>query len=105
MGSITKCGNGHARWMLVECAGHYKLPPKISKALSVRQEGLNRDVLALSWRTQNRLSKRWFKLMIKNKNVNKIRTAVARELVSFIWELALLIEGQQTPCASNAVEA
>ena len=40
MGPITKCGNGHARWMLVESAGCYRLPPKISKALSARQEGL-----------------------------------------------------------------
>ena len=38
-GSITKCGNTHARWMLIECAGHYRMPPKVSKALSKRQEG------------------------------------------------------------------
>lgn len=105
MGPITKCGNGHARWMLIECAGHYKMPPKISKALSIRQEGLPRDVLAVSWRAQNRLSKRWFSLRFKNLHPNKIRTAVARELVSFIWELARIIEQQQAPCASNTVEA
>ena len=38
-GPITKTGNGHARWMLVECARHYWTPPKVSKELSVRQEG------------------------------------------------------------------
>ncbi len=105
MGSITKCGNGHARWMLIECAGHYKLPPKISKALSVRQEGLSREVKAVAWRAQNRLSKRWFTLGFKKLHYNKIRTAVARELVSFIWELAMIIEDQQALCASNTVEA
>jgi transposase len=105
MGSITKCGNSHARWMLVECAGHYRMPPKISKALSTRQEGLPRDVLSVSWRAQNRLSKRWFKLGFNRLHFNKIRTAVARELVSFIWELGMLIEQQQDPCASNTVEA
>jgi transposase len=47
-GSITKCGNGHARWMLIECAGHYRMPPKISKALSKRQEELPREVLAIA---------------------------------------------------------
>lgn len=94
MGPITKCGNGHARWMLIECAGHYKMPPKISKALSSRQEGLGRDVKAVSWRAQHRLSKRWFSLQFKKLHYNKIRTAVARELVSFIWELAMTIEEQ-----------
>jgi transposase len=32
-GSITKCGNGHARLFLIEAAHHYRLPPKISKEL------------------------------------------------------------------------
>jgi transposase len=45
-GPITKCGNTHARWMLIECAAHYRMMPKISKALSKRQEGLSREVRA-----------------------------------------------------------
>jgi len=61
-GGITKCGNGHARWMLVESAEHYRKPPKISKGLSVRQEGLSREVKTISWHAQNRLNKRSYKL-------------------------------------------
>ena len=38
-GRITKCGNAHARWLLVECAQHYATPPKVSKELSRRQQG------------------------------------------------------------------
>src|SRR5438876_497482 len=30
-GHITKCGNAHARWLLVECAQHYASPPKVSR--------------------------------------------------------------------------
>ena len=30
-GHITKCGNSHVRWLLVECAQHYAAPPKVSK--------------------------------------------------------------------------
>ena len=30
-GHITKCGNAHARWLLVECAQHYAAPPKVSQ--------------------------------------------------------------------------
>jgi len=90
-GSITKCGNSHARWMLVESAGSYRLPPKISKALSKRQEHLSRDVRALSWRVQNRLSKRWYKLSMRGLHFNKIRASIARELSSYIWDLAHLV--------------
>lgn len=91
-GAITKCGNGHARWMLVECAGHYRMPPKISKALSKRQEGLSREVRAVAWHAQNRLNKRWCKLMFRGVHFNKIRVAVARELSSYIWDVAQLID-------------
>ena len=43
-GSITKTGNGHARWMLIECASHYSHPPRVSPQLSARQEGQSREV-------------------------------------------------------------
>jgi len=91
-GAITKCGNGHARWMLVESAGHYRMPPKISKALSKRQEGLSREVLAISWHAQTRLNKRWFKLSLRGLHFNKIRTAIARELSSYLWDVAQIID-------------
>ena len=90
-GSITKCGNGHARWMLVESAEHYRKPPKISKALSVRQEGLSREVRTISWHAQNRLSKRSYKLTMRRLHPNKIRVAIARELSSYIWDLAQIV--------------
>lgn len=56
-GSITKCGNGHARWMLCESAQAYRREPKISAQLSKRQDGQPHEVKALSWRMQKRLSK------------------------------------------------
>lgn len=87
-GGITKCGNGHARWLLVECAGHYQTPPKISKALSKRQEGLDREIKKVAWHAQNRLNKRWTKLMFRGVHFNKIRVAIARELSSYIWDVA-----------------
>lgn len=90
-GSITKCGNGHARWMLVESAEHYRKPPKISKALSKRQEGLSREVRAISWHAQNRLSKRSYKLAMRRLHPNKVRVAIARELSSYIWDLAQIV--------------
>ena len=86
-GSITKCGNAHARWLLVECAQHYAAPPKVSKELSRRQQNQSRAVRTLSWKAQNRLHQRYRRLMARRLQRNKVMVAVARELCGFIWEL------------------
>src|SRR5213595_3188158 len=86
-GQITKCGNAHARWLLVECAQHYAAPPKVSKELSRRQQGQPREVLAISWRAQNRLHGRFARLSARRLQRNKALVAIARELCGFIWEL------------------
>jgi transposase len=86
-GSITKCGNGHARWMLVECAQHFRRAPKISAALTKRQEGQSKEVKSLSWRMQNRLNSRYMKMRMRGIRDTKCIVAIARELSAFIWEL------------------
>lgn len=86
-GAITKCGNAHARWLLVECAQHYAPPPKVSKELSRRQEGQAREVRAISWRAQSRLHRRYTRLMARRLQRNKAIVAIARELCGFVWEL------------------
>ena len=48
-GGITKAGNGHARWFLVESAQHYRLPPKVSKELAPRLVKLPRRLEEISW--------------------------------------------------------
>jgi len=86
-GAITRCGNSHARWMLVECSQHYRKSPKVSAVLARRQEGQDKKVRELSWRMQNRLHKRYVKLRARGKRDNKVIVAIARELCGFIWEL------------------
>jgi len=86
-GHITKCGNAHARWLLVECAQHYATPPKVSKELSRRQEGQPQEVRALSWKAQHRLHARFARLSARRLQRNKALVAIARELCGFIWEL------------------
>ena len=85
--SITKCGNSHARWMLVECSQHYRKAPKIGAALSKRQDAQPKKVKELSWRMQHRLHRRYVKLKARGKRENKAIVAIARELSAFIWEL------------------
>jgi transposase len=86
-GHITKCGNAHARWLLVECAQHYAAPPKVSAHLSRRQQGQTAQVRAISWRAQNRLHSRYTRLLARRLQRNKAMVAIARELCGFIWEL------------------
>jgi len=86
-GAITKCGNAHARWLLVECAQHYLTPPKVSKELSRRQQGQSREVRTISWKAQNRLHGRFARLSARRLQRNKALVAIARELCGFIWEL------------------
>lgn len=99
-GSITKCGNPHARWLLVECSQHYDTPPKVSKELSMRQARLDRRAREVSWRAQNRLHSRFNRLRGRRVQRNKAMTAVARELTGFIWELL-----RELPCYTKATNA
>ncbi len=87
LGGISRCGNGHQRWLLTECAEHYLLPPKVSKELSRRQQGQPPEVRALSWKAQNRLHLRFTRLLGRRLARNKAKVAIARELCGFIWAL------------------
>ena len=87
LGHISRCGNGHQRWLLTECAEHYLSPPKVSKELSRRQEGQPPQVRALSWKAQNRLHLRFTRLLARRLQRNKAKVAIARELCGFVWAL------------------
>jgi transposase len=86
-GGITKTGNGHARWMMIECASHYSHAPRVSPQLSARQAGQSREVRCIAWRAQNRLNYRFKRLAARQLHRNKIVVAIARELCGFLWEL------------------
>jgi transposase len=94
-GAISKCGNPHARWLLVEQATHYRVPPKVSAQLSERQRDTPRWIRELSWKTQTRLSHRFATLRKRQMHHNKIKVTIARELVGFLWELGTRIEAKQ----------
>ena len=96
-GGITKAGNSHARWLLIEAAHHYRLSPKVSKELSVRQQGLGEDIKACSWKAQTRLHKRMRQLLARGKQRNKVTVAVARELCGFVWHIFRLMEPRLNP--------
>ena len=100
-GGISKAGNSHARWLLIEAAQHYRLPPKISKELSKRQEHLSKEIKDCSWKAQTRLHSRMVKLYARGKRPNKVIVAVARELSGFVWAIFRLMEPKMTELRSQ----
>jgi len=87
-GSITKAGNGHARKALIEAAQSYRLPARKSRAILKRQEGVSKEIRDIAWKAQLRLCSRYQHLVMKGKNSNVAKTAVARELAGFVWAIA-----------------
>jgi transposase len=96
-GAISKAGNSHARWLLIEAAHHYRLPPKVSKELSTRQQGLCDEIKQCSWKAQTRLNARMVRLLARGKNRNKVTAAVARELAGFVWHVFQIMAAKIKP--------
>ncbi len=96
-GAITKCGNSHLRWLMVECATHYRSEPRIGSALSIRQQGQPAWLKEISWKAQNRLYARFTKLRQRLMHHNKIKVSVARELTGVIWEIGVKMQSSFKP--------
>ena len=88
IGAITKCGNTRARRLLVEGAHTYRYPANISTDLQLRQEGLPKQIVDIAWQAQLRLCRRYQRLMHKGKHYNVIVTAIAREMIAYIWAIS-----------------
>ena len=84
-GSITKAGNGHLRRILVEAAWHYTRPVDRRAAVHKRQVGQPPAVVAVAQQAEQRLSRRFHRLVSRGKLRTVAVTAVARELCGFLW--------------------
>ena len=91
---ITKTGNSHLRRVLVEAAWHYRHQPRICQRQHALQAALPPKVAAIAWRAQERLHRRYWALAQKSKPAGKIVTALARELVGFVWAIGIETEQQ-----------
>jgi len=101
-GGITRCGNAHCRRVLTEAAWHYRLSPKVSETIQKRQEGQSKPVRLIAWKAQERLHKRFRQLSAKKKSV-VAATAVARELVGFVWAIACKVKPTAQPAAPEII--
>jgi transposase len=94
-GAITKTGNAHLRRIVGEAAWSYRYKPAVQGALRKRQEGLPEPVKEIAWKAQHRLHIRYRRLMGKGKVKQQVVTAVARELLGFIWAIGVHVERAQ----------
>ena len=87
-GAITKTGNPCLRWILTESAWSYRYRPSVSASMAKRMEGLSPHVQAIAWKAQNRLHRKYMRLLSRGKSRPVALMAVARELLGFIWAIA-----------------
>jgi len=100
-GGITKTGNNHLRWILIEAAWHYRHQPRVGVALRKRQDRLPEEVKRIAWKAQMRLNHKFRRLVGRGKPANKAVVAVARELLGFVWAIAHEVRAQQLSQAAD----
>ncbi|MDQ0191997.1 transposase [Paenibacillus wynnii] len=91
-GRLTKAGNPRVRRALVESAWSYRHRPAVKGDLEKRLEGQHAHVHETSWKAQHRLHHKYLKLVRRGKHRNLAMAAVGRELVGFIWSIAVNVE-------------
>ena len=87
-GAITKAGNSLARRVLIEGAWTYRMPARVSRKLHDRLEPLPAAIRDIAWKAQIRLCARYRRLAAAGKPKVVVTTAIAREMVGFIWAIA-----------------
>ena len=91
-GAITKSGNAHLRRVIVEAAWAYRHQPWLGGKLRKRLADQPEAIRAISWRAQQRLHKRYVALVARGKPTQKAVTAVARELLGFVWAIGRVVD-------------
>jgi transposase len=101
-GGITKTGNAHLRRVIVEAAWSQRYKPVLSSVMRKRQEGLSAEVQELAAKARHRLHSRYVHLLGKGKTKQEVVTAVAREMLGFIWAIGVSVERAQAQRAKGA---
>lgn len=87
-GSITKTGNAHIRRILVEAAWGYRRGGVMNPELALRRQGCPPEVVSIAKKAQNRLHRKFTRMVSRNKPNQVAAVAVARELAGFVWSIA-----------------
>lgn len=82
---ITRTGNRLVRRLMVEAAWQYARSATVSLELERRRKAAPRAVVAIAEKAADRLHRRHWRLVTRGKLPVQAATAVARELVGFLW--------------------
>jgi hypothetical protein len=85
---ITKAGNLPLRALLFEAAWYYRTLPKVGSWLWTRLPEISQAIKDIAWKAQVRLNGRYRRLTGRGKRTQVAVTAVARELLGFVWAIA-----------------
>ena len=104
-GAITKTGNSHVRRVLFESAWAYRHRPGLTKRLLASQKVVSPTTSETALKAQHRLHRRYIALTARGKPHTKVMGAIGRELLGFIWAIAVSIEAQQQARKEHAKAA
>jgi transposase len=93
-GAITKTGNAHLRRILFEAAWSYRHRPAVGPDLLKRQTGASAAACQIGMKAQKRLFDRYRKLGGAGKPKQVVVTAIARELLGFLWAAGCAAEAK-----------
>ncbi len=88
---ITKAGTVPLRALLFEAAWCYRTPPKVGSWLWTRLPEVGQAIKDIAWKAQVRLNGRYRRLTGRGKRTQVAVTAVARELLGFVWAIAIQV--------------
>ena len=87
---ITKVGNRHLRSLLFEAAWNYTRTPKVGQYMRQhRPAETPQSAIDIAWKAQVRLHRHYKALVARRKRGTVAITAVARELVGFMWAISI----------------
>lgn len=89
---ITKAGNAMARSILCEAAWSYRTTPKVGQWMKQHRPPVAQEIVDLAWKAQLRLHRTYKRLTSRGKKSVVATTAVARELLCFMWAIAQRVQ-------------
>src|SRR4051812_8064523 len=89
-------GRQCASRVLIEGAWTYRMSARVSRKLHDRLEPLSAAIRDIAWKAQVRLCARYRRLAATGKPKVVVTTAIAREMVGFIWAIARVAQPELT---------
>lgn len=91
-GRITRTGNIHVRRLLMEASWNYQRRGKLSKAIAKRRSLVPPEIQAIAVKAEERLCRRFQRMLSCGKRGTVVVTAIARELAGFVWAIGVAVE-------------